>query len=231
MFTKMHKNIPILGDITPFTGSYYTEVARIEADPSRKELVVKITQSQLVRGSREEDTAFYTRRYEEARSTIEWARESEQGVTSFISQRVPELKMPQEEWFIFTADDGFPLSGRIQEEIKGKRLKDYGLENLNEQQIHILERLLKSNIECYEKYGINLDIYGSSNDEEKYLRMKQLVFGMLRRSVNLIVTEESSVALIDLRFTNMGKRVEAIKHIRTRADLAYLQRLSKRIII
>ncbi len=226
----MHKGAPISGELIPLAASYYTEVTRVEGGSSRKQLVVKVSQSQLERGSNEEEKEFYNRRYQEARSIIEWARESERDVIEFISQRVPELQMPQEEWFIFSADDGFPLSGRIQEEIKGKRLKDYGLENLNEQQINILTRLLKANLDCYEQKGCNLDIYGSSNDEENYLRIKQLVFGMLRRSVNLLVTESGNIALIDLRFTNMGKHVEAVKHIRTKADLAYLQRLSQRII-
>jgi hypothetical protein len=226
----MHSNIPLGGDLVPLAQSYYTEVAHLEQSDVPKPLVVKITQSSLVREPYESDTEFYSRRLKEAESAIRGAREAEAAVIGFISQTVPELVMPREEWFVFTADDGFPLSGRIQEEIKGKRLKEYGLENLSHSQIDTLTRLLEANVDCYEKYGINLDIYGSSNDEENYLRLKQLVFGMLRRSVNLIITEEGEVGLIDLRFTNMGKFIELTKHIRTKADLTYLKRLRERVV-
>jgi hypothetical protein len=229
----MQKTLPITGEAQPLASSYYTDVASIkhEDTPTEdKQFVVKVSQSRLQRTSKEDDASFYARRYQEAQDTIKWAQESEKEVTDFISRRVPELIMPREEWFIFKADDGYPLGGRIQEEIKGKILKDYGLENLDEQQIDVLKRLLAANIDCYAEKKVNLDIFGSSTDEEDYLRLKQLAFGMLRRSVNLIVTDTGEIALIDLRFTNMGKLIEAVKHIRTRADFMYLKKLTGKII-
>lgn len=226
----MHKDIPISGELTPLAASSTTEVTSVEREPGQKKFVVKITQSHLVRGLDEDDKDFYNRRYQEACDCIKSAREEEAAVIEFISQKVPEIKMPKEEWFIFAADDGSPLSGRIQEEIEGTRLKDFGLENLNNQQVDILKRLLQANVECYKQKGRNLDIYGSSTDEERYFKVRQLVFGMLRHSVNLLVADDGNIALVDLRFANMGKSKEAVKYIRTKADLAYLEGLSKRII-
>lgn len=209
------------------SASKKTSVRRIDhefgAPENPKNFVLKIRTKNIPRLNNESDEAYSKRRLNDSMEFVAKERRMETIVERILRDNKVEVSTPREEWFIYQGGDGFPTAARIQEEVSGQTLRDFGVDNLNPDQKRKLASLLEANEKCFQETGKNIDLLGVSSEDRFDLRIKQLTIGAIRYSVNILVSD-GKLVLVDAKLGERSDWLGMAKRIRLKMDLASLRK-------
>lgn len=123
-------------------------------------------------------------------------------VINHIDKESASINVPREYWFVHTNDFGYQASC-VQIEVKGKELVDIDIrKDMDINQLYTLSKLIDVNDSVYKKHRRNIDLIGNTNNIYKML--KQLLFGAIFYSRNIIIDNNNTINLVDAKLGKPG---------------------------